>query len=99
MSTRHVLVAGATGLVGYAVAKHFAELPDWKVTAVSRRRPIGLDGVDVVSVDLSDALCANEMFSEMRDVTHVVFAAYSERPGSQGWRMSDQMEFNLTMLK
>jgi len=49
MATRTVLVAGASGLVGFAAARHFARLPDWKVIAVSRRLPEGLDGVELVS--------------------------------------------------
>src|SRR5205823_3889443 len=45
-----VLVAGASGLVGFAAAKHFASLGGWKVIAVSRREPEGLDGVELISV-------------------------------------------------
>lgn len=50
-----ILIAGVSGLVGFAAAKHFARLPGWKVIAVSRRRPEGLDGVEMISVDLTDS--------------------------------------------
>jgi NAD(P)-dependent dehydrogenase (short-subunit alcohol dehydrogenase family) len=39
MPSRKVLIAGATGLVGYAAMKHFAREPGCEVIAVSRRRP------------------------------------------------------------
>ena len=39
-----VLIAGATGLVGTAALKHFAQQPGTKVIALSRRRPPDLHG-------------------------------------------------------
>jgi uncharacterized protein YbjT (DUF2867 family) len=32
-----ILIAGASGLVGFAALKHFSGLPDWDVLALSRR--------------------------------------------------------------
>jgi len=96
---RHMLVLGATGLVGYAAAQHFATAGGWQVTAVSRRRPDGLAGADFVAVDLANAAQSAAIFSTMKSVTHVVFAAYAEQPGTQGWRDPAQMEFNLAMLR
>ena len=98
--TRTMLIAGASGLVGYAAARHFAQRPGWRVIAVSRRRPEGLDGVDVRSVDLMDRARADEVFGAMRDITHVVYAALYEKPGLiRGWREPDQMETNRQMLE
>jgi nucleoside-diphosphate-sugar epimerase len=95
-----VLVAGASGLVGYAAARHFARLPGWRVIAVSRRLPAELDRVELVSVDLMDAARCAEVFGAMRDVTHLVYAALYEKPGLfQGWREHDQMETNRRMLE
>jgi nucleoside-diphosphate-sugar epimerase len=95
-----VLVAGASGLVGFAAAKHFARRPGWKVIAVSRRVPEGLDGVELVSVDLTDRARCADVFGRMRDVTHVVYAALFEKPGLiRGWREHDQMETNRVMLE
>jgi hypothetical protein len=55
-----VLIAGLSGLVGFAAAKHSATLPGWKERAVSRRTPEGLDGVEFLSVHLTDrARCAD----------------------------------------
>src|SRR5436190_659078 len=95
-----VLIAGVSGLVGFAAAKHFAALPGWKVIAVSRRLPEGLDGVELISVDLTDRARCAEVFGAMRDVTHLVYAALYEKPGLiAGWRSRDQMDTNLRMLR
>ena len=50
-----VLIAGASGVVGLAAAKHFAALPDWEVVGLARRPPGGLEGVELLAVDLTDA--------------------------------------------
>jgi nucleoside-diphosphate-sugar epimerase len=95
-----VLVAGASGLVGFAAARHFMRLPGWQVLAVSRRVPEGLEQAKIVSVDLLDAARCAEVFGAMRDVTHLVYAALYEKPGLiAGWRSRDQMDINLRMLR
>ena len=100
MATRTVLVAGASGLVGFAAARHFASRPGWKVIGVSRRLPEGLERVELISVDLTDRERSAAVFGRMRDVTHVVYAALYEKPGLyRGWRERDQMETNQGMLE
>src|SRR5215470_6578976 len=100
MPKRKVLVAGASGLVGFAAVKHFAQLPDWEAVGVSRRLPWGLEGATLISVDLTDTACCAEVFGQMHDVTHVVYAALYEKPGLvRGWQERDQMETNLAMLR
>ena len=47
-----VLVAGATGLVGYACLKHFAAEPGCEVIALSRRRPDETFGARWFPLDL-----------------------------------------------
>lgn len=42
MPKKTMLVAGASGLVGFAALKHFAQREDWDVIGVSRRIPSGL---------------------------------------------------------
>ena len=95
ISQQHLLVAGASGLVGLAAARHFASLPGWRVSAVSRRPPAGLEGVTHLPLDLGDAARAHEVLGGLEGVTHVLFAAYSEQPGTQGWREPQQMALNL----
>ena len=99
MAKKKVLVAGASGLVGFAAVKHFAQLEDWDVVGVSRRIPDGLEGVTIVSVDLQNKAQCAEVFGQMSDVTHVMYAALYEKPGLvQGWFEQDQMQTNLAML-
>ena len=96
----HVLVAGATGVVGQAVVRHFAKRGDCQVTALSRRKPDELWGARHCSVDLNDEQATHALVSELRDVTHLVFAALYEKPGLiQGWLEADQIETNARMLR
>ena len=98
--SQKVLVAGASGVVGFAAARHFSVLPDWEVVAISRRIPEGLEQAKIISVDLLDGAMCAEVFGATRDVTHLVYAALYEKPGLiAGWRERDQMEINLRMLR
>ncbi len=100
MAKRKILIAGASGLVGYAAVRHFARLEGWEVVAVSRRSPAPVEGASFMSVDLLDARRCEEVFSQMSDVTHVVFAAVNEKPNLlEGWLERKQMEVNLSMLR
>ena len=51
----HVLIAGATGGVGFAALKHFSEKEDCRVTAVSRRRPLETFGAAFQSLGRNGA--------------------------------------------
>ncbi|HWS76226.1 MAG TPA: SDR family oxidoreductase [Quisquiliibacterium sp.] len=100
MTKRKVLVAGASGLVGFAAIRHFRSLPGWEVVGVSRRRPPGLDDAPLISVDLTDRARCAEVFGAMGDVTHVVYAALYEKDDLvAGWRDPEQMRVNDAMLR
>jgi len=95
-----VLVAGASGVVGYSAVKHFAAVPGCEVIGLSRRVPLDLHDVTLVSVDLDDATACRAVVAEHRDATHLVYAALFETPGLvAGWRERDQMEMNLRMFR
>lgn len=102
MDRKTVLIAGATGVVGHAALAHFATLPQWRVVAVSRRRPElpeGFDG-EHLALDLADPEACRAALSARGDVTHVVYAALFEKPGLvRGWREADQMQANLAMMR
>ena len=99
-ASRTMLVAGLSGLVGYATAKHFAALPDWDVIAVSRRIPEEVKGVQAIEVDLLDQEACNEIFRGLPQVTNIVYAALIEKPGLvSGWRDREQFQKNDTMLR
>ncbi len=100
MAKRKVLVAGASGLVGHAAVRHFAQLPDCEVVAVSRRTPEAVSGARFISLDLLDKRRCAEVFSAMADVTDLVYAAVNEKPGLlDGWLDREQMQTNLAMLR
>jgi nucleoside-diphosphate-sugar epimerase len=100
MAKRKILIAGASGLVGYAGVRHFARLDGWEVVGVSRRKSGPIDGAGFISVDLLDARHCESIFSQMSDVTHVVYAAVNEKPNLlEGWLERKQMEVNLAMLR
>lgn len=96
-----MLVAGASGLVGTAAVDAFLRA-DYDVIAVSRRRP-EIDSEQQfrhLPLDLRDADACRAVASELRDVTHLAYAAVFEKPGLvQGWFERDQMDTNLAMLR
>ena len=98
---RTVLVAGASGVVGVSAVEAFLR-DGWDVIALSRRRPETAATRDFrhLAVDLRDAESSRRALSELRGVTHVVYAALFEKPGLiGGWVERDQMQTNLEMLR
>jgi nucleoside-diphosphate-sugar epimerase len=96
-----VAVFGATGVVGYAAAEHFAALPGWEVVAVSRR-PVDLPGAAHVRVDLADRAAAGATLRSkaFSGTTHVVFAALQESADLvSGWHDRELMARNLRMFR
>ena len=63
----HMLVVGASGVIGTGAVEHFARLPGWRVTALSRRRPVVADDVrfDHVAADLTDAAACTVAISTL----------------------------------
>ena len=99
MARKTVLVAGATGLVGYAALKHFAAEPGTAVIALSRRRRRGA-AARHLALDLTDAGACRDAADTLRDVTHLVYAALFEIAGLvEGWRNDRQIDTNDRMLR
>jgi nucleoside-diphosphate-sugar epimerase len=100
MPSRKVLIAGATGLVGYAAMKHFASEPGCEVIAVSRRRPDETFGARFLPLDLTDAGACAAIAPEFAGITHLVYAALHEQPGLvAGWQEAEQIRTNEAMLR
>jgi nucleoside-diphosphate-sugar epimerase len=100
MAKKCVLIAGASGLVGYAAMKHFAADRDCEVIAVSRRRPDETFGARFVNADLTDTRACAEVFATLGQVTHLVYAALHEKPGLiAGWVDAEQIAVNDRMLR
>jgi nucleoside-diphosphate-sugar epimerase len=97
--TRKILIAGATGLVGYAAMKHFASRGDCEVVALSRREPDETFGARWLPIDLTDAGACQALAPHFAGTTHLVYAALYERPGLvSGWREDEQIRTNEAML-
>ena len=95
-----VLVAGASGVVGFAAVKHFSSLPDVNVIALSRRKPHDETGARWLSVDLRDGSATQMHTRELAQVTHLVYAALFEKPNLlAGWREADQIATNAAMFR
>ena len=96
-----VLVAGASGVVGYSAVKHFASGAGCEVVGLSRRVPPDLRPTPRWCRSTStDADACRALVAEHADVTHLVYAALFEKPGLvAGWRERDQMETNLRMFR
>ncbi|MGH1588795.1 SDR family oxidoreductase [Methylobacterium phyllosphaerae] len=77
---RKVLVAGAQGVIGRAAAIRLAAQPDTTVLGLSRRTEPSIPNVEAVSVDLLDPARVRASLGGVRNVTHIVFAAYIEKP-------------------
>jgi nucleoside-diphosphate-sugar epimerase len=100
MPRKQVLIAGASGLVGYAAMRHFGPDPDCDVIALSRRPPEETHGARFLPLDLTDAAACEQLATNLPGVTHLVFAALYERPGLvAGWREREQIETNDRMFR
>lgn len=95
----HVLIAGASGVIGRAAVARF-DLEGWQVTAISRRDPDLACRYRHLSLDLTDGRACGEAVRSLQGVTHLVYAAlFEEQDLVSGWRSQHQMETNLSMLR
>src|SRR4030081_2573551 len=99
MMTEHVLVVGATGLIGRRAMEHFARTKA-RTTALSRRRPLDTYGAHHIALDLTDERACTEALAELNDVTQVVFAALHEEADLvSGWLDDRHLQRNAAMLR
>eukprot|EP01043_Picozoa_sp_COSAG02_P034279 COSAG02_NODE_2388_length_8979_cov_6.381081_5_plen_298_part_00 len=94
-SARHVLIAGATGVVGRAAVEHFTALGNWKVTLVSRRPPAYDTSATHIQLDLTDESACSAVLEKMKGITHLIYTAIA------GVNISDPGEIstNTSMLR
>lgn len=97
-----VLIAGASGVVGFSALEAYLEQTDFEVITLSRRRPQPRSErrFEHLALDLRDAAACAAAAEQFAGVTHVVYAALYEKPGLvPGWQEQDQMQTNLAMLR
>ena len=100
MPKKTILIAGATGLVGYAALKHFTQHPGQDVIAISRRMPRETFGARFIPLDLTNTARCRAMIRGLTGVTHLVYAALFELAELvEGWRDDRQIRTNDQMLR
>ncbi|MFI2219980.1 SDR family oxidoreductase [Rhodococcus sp. NPDC019627] len=81
MTKRRVaVVVGARGVIGGNLIDHLEATGEWDVVGLSRRGGLDTDRVRHIAVDLLDERDAADKLAELRDVTHLFYAAYQDRP-------------------
>lgn len=88
------LVVGANGIIGGNLIGHLRTLKDWEIIGLSRRGGESSDDVTYIAVDLLDEGQTREKLSRLRNVTHIFYAAYQDKPT---W--SELVPPNLAMLR
>jgi nucleoside-diphosphate-sugar epimerase len=80
VSDNVALVVGARGVIGGNLVRHLQDLDGWQVIGLSRRGGESAGTVRHLPVDLLDAADARRALAGLKDVTHVFYAAYQDRP-------------------
>ncbi len=97
-ATGRILVVGASGIVGRAAFENFAMAGGWDAIGISRRAPDLEVGMHL-PLDLLDREACTRALGDLDPVTHVVYAALTEKPGLvEGWFDNELMETNRRML-
>ena len=95
-----IVIFGPSGLVGGAALRHFDALPDWEVTALSRRPPAFDHGARFIPLDLMDRTTCEDALRQLSNTTHIIYTAlYEQQDVIRGWRAQEQMETNAAMLR
>ncbi|OUS97766.1 NAD-dependent dehydratase [Rhodococcus sp. NCIMB 12038] len=81
MAKRRVaVVVGARGVIGGNLIDHLETTGEWDVIGLSRRGGTDTDRVRHIAVDLLDAGDAADKLGDLREATHIFYAAYQDRP-------------------
>lgn len=88
------LVAGGLGVTGRTLVNHLDTLPEWETVAISRRTPEFETSARYISLDLTNLGDCQQVLSDVKDVTHLFFAAYQQQP-----TLLQESAVNLAMLK
>lgn len=74
------LVLGANGVIGTNLIHHLLELEYWNVIGISRRGGTDWGKLQYLSVNLLDSEQCKDKLSDLKDVTHIFYAAFQDRP-------------------
>jgi nucleoside-diphosphate-sugar epimerase len=94
MVQRTILVAGALGVIGRALVEHCEDKPDVEVIGLARRTPEFQTRAAFRSVNLLDRADCEGQLSDLRNTTHIVYAAWQPQTTRQA-----EVGPNLAMLR
>ncbi|MEM9683824.1 MAG: SDR family oxidoreductase [Pseudomonadota bacterium] len=80
IDSKAMLVVGATGVIGRRTIEHLDAEGGWRAIGLSRRRPDFSTAAEHVSVDLMDKEDCIDKLGGLNEVTHILYAAYTDRP-------------------
>jgi len=94
MPTNTVLVVGGNGIIGRNAVDYLQSTGNWN-TLVTSASPLDYDtAAPYVQLDLLDAQAVPQKAAQLREVTHVIYAAYIE-----GKTLAAQTQVNLELLR
>jgi nucleoside-diphosphate-sugar epimerase len=94
MPTNTVLVVGGNGIIGRNAVDYFQSTGNWN-TIVTSASPLDYETTaQYVQLDLLDSQAIIQQAAHLRDVTHVIYAAYIE-----GKTLAAQTHVNLDLLR
>ncbi len=88
------LIAGGNGIIGSNLTKHLTECENWDVIVTSKSALKYNSSARYISMDLNDSNAIIEYKEALQDITHVFFAAYTERQSPY-----EQVEANQCLLE
>ncbi|MHC0447019.1 SDR family oxidoreductase [Flavobacterium sp. 3-218] len=88
------LVVGANGVIGTKLIDYLLSTKNWTVIGLSRKGGTDSENLKFISVDLLDIENCKKQLSELKNVTHIFYAAYQDRPS---W--SELVEPNMKMFQ
>ncbi len=95
----HLLVVGASGVVGRNILRHFEARPDWELTGLGRRQIEFDTRARIHSLDLQDAGACEASAAQFKNVTHVIYCATYEKENLlAGWLQAEHADTNIAML-
>lgn len=97
-SHQHILVVGATGLLGRAVVDHFGAIENWTVSSIARRELSGEHRSTHYQLDLMDGQSCRSVLCSSPELASVTQIVYTALYGSNVWD-SEERRVNLTMLQ
>jgi nucleoside-diphosphate-sugar epimerase len=94
MEKQTALVVGGNGIIGRNMVSHLEETGNWEVIVTSQS-PLGYESkAKFVALDLTNPQSVEARREQLKQVTHVFFAAYVERQN-----LSDQTAKNLELIE